>query len=153
MYMVAILDWFSRYVVSWTVSTTQDMLFCLDALELALRRGRPEIFNSDQESQFTSRVFTDLLKAHRIRMSMDGRGRVFDNIFTERYWRTLQYEEVYLHEYQRSGRANTGLAGMSSFIIIKDCISRSMTKHLLKSIFDRTTKIKKPVTIEEKEVN
>jgi putative transposase len=107
MYMVVILDWFSRYVVSWAVSTTQDVLFCLDALEVALTRGTPEIFNSDQGSQFTSRAFTDLLKAHAVRISMDGRGRVFDNIFTERYWRTLKYEEVYLNDYQsvREGKS------------------------------------------------
>lgn len=110
MYMVVILDWFSRYVVSWAVSTTQDVVFCLDALEYALMTGKPEIFNSDQGSQFTSRVFTDVLKAHAVRISMDGRGRVFDNIFTERYWRTLKYEEVYLNDYQsvREGKYRIG---------------------------------------------
>jgi len=110
MYLVAILDWFSRYVVSWAISTTQDVLFCLEALEDALRKATPEIFNSDQGSQFTSTAFTDLLKAHAIRISMDGRGRVFDNIFTERYWRTLKYEEVYLNDYQdvREGKDRIG---------------------------------------------
>jgi len=110
MYLVAILDWFSRYVVSWAISTTQDVLFCLEALEDALRKATPEIFNSDQGSQFTSTAFTDLLKAHAIRISMDGRGRVFDNIFTERYWRTLKYEEVYLNDYQdvREGKYRIG---------------------------------------------
>ena len=110
MYMVAILDWLSRYVVSWTVSTTQDVLFCLDALEVALKKGTPEIFNTYQGSHFTSRVFTDLLKAHAVRISMDGRGRVFDNILTERYWRILQYEEVYLNAYQsvREGKYRIG---------------------------------------------
>lgn len=100
MYLVAILDWFSRYVLSWVVSTTLDVAFCLRALEAALAQGTPEIFNSDQGSQFTSTAFTSLLKAHDIRISMDGRGRVFDNIFTERFWRSLKYEEVYLHDYQ-----------------------------------------------------
>ena len=110
MYLVAILDWFSRYIVSWAISTTQDVLFCLEALEGALSQGKPEIFNSDQGSQFTSTAFIDLLKAHAIRISMDGRGRVFDNIFTERLWRTVKYEEVYLHDYQdvREGKYGIG---------------------------------------------
>jgi len=110
MYLVAVLDWFSRYVVSWAVSTTQDVLFCLDALEGALTKGTPEIFNSDQGSQFTSTAFTSQLKAHGIRISMDGRGRVFDNIFTERFWRSLKYEDVYLHDYQsvREGKYGIG---------------------------------------------
>lgn len=110
MYLVAILDWFSRYVVAWAVSTTQEVGFCLEALECALSKGTPEIFNSDQGSQFTSLAFTDLLKAHEIRISMDGRGRVFDNIFTERFWRTVKYEDVYLHDYQsvREGKLGIG---------------------------------------------
>jgi putative transposase len=110
MYLVAILDWFSRYVLSWAVSTTLDVTFCLRALEAALVQGKPEIFNSDQGSQFTSTAFTSLLQAHAIRISMDGRGRVFDNIFTERFWRSLKYEEVYIHEYQsvREGKQGIG---------------------------------------------
>jgi putative transposase len=99
MYLVAILDWFSRYVVSWAVSNTQDVTFCIEALETALRHGQPEIFNSDQGSQFTSTAFTTILLTHEIRISMDGRGRVFDNIFTERLWRSVKYEEVYIHDY------------------------------------------------------
>jgi putative transposase len=110
MYLVAILDWFSRYVVSWAVSTTQEVGFCIEALESALMKGTPEIFNSDQGSQFTSLAFIELLKAHEIRISMDGQGRVFDNIFTERLWRTIKYEEVYLHDYQsvREGKLGIG---------------------------------------------
>ena len=110
MYLVAILDWFSRYVVSWAISTTQDVLFCLEALEEALGKGKPEIFNSDQGSQFTSSAFTDVLQAHAVRISMDGRGRVFDNIFTERLWRSVKYEEVYLHDYHsvREGKHGIG---------------------------------------------
>jgi putative transposase len=110
MYLVAILDWCSRYVLSWAVSTTQDVFFCLEALEVALTKGTPEIFNSDQGSQFTSAVFTDVLKTHAIQISMDGRGRVFDNIFTERLWRTIKYEEVYLHDYHtvREGKQGIG---------------------------------------------
>jgi putative transposase len=110
MYLVAILDWCSRYVLSWAVSTTLDVTFCLDALEAALAQGTPKIFNSDQGSQFTSTAFTSLLKAHKIQISMDGRGRVFDNIFTERFWRSLKYEEVYIHEYLsvREGKQGIG---------------------------------------------
>ena len=99
MYLVAILDWFSRYVLAWGVSNTQDVTFCVSALEAALQNGRPEIFNSDQGSQFTSTAFTTVLLQHQIRISMDGRGRVFDNIFTERLWRSVKYEEVYVHDY------------------------------------------------------
>jgi putative transposase len=93
-YLVAILDWFSRFVVSWSLSLTMEMDFCLEALDRALRRGRPEIFNSDQGSQFTSEKFTGKLEARKIAVSMDGRGRCFDNIFVERLWRSLKYEEV-----------------------------------------------------------
>lgn len=113
MYLVAILDWFSRYVVSWAISTTQDVLFCVEALEEAFTKGTPEIFNSDQGSQFTSKAFTELLKAHAVRISMDGRGRVFDNIFTERLWRTVKYEDVYLHDYQS---VREGKYGISRYI-------------------------------------
>jgi len=96
LYLVAIMDWYSRYVLSWEVSTTLDKEFCLSALEKALGRSKPEIFNTDQGSQFTSLEFTGRLEASGIRVSMDGRGRVFDNIFVERLWRTVKYEEVYL---------------------------------------------------------
>lgn len=99
-YLVAIMDWFSRYVISWSVSVTMDVYFCLEAVDKALRQGKPGIFNSDQGSQFTSREFTGLLLGADIRISMDGRGRVFDNIFIERLWRSVKYEEVYLKEYQ-----------------------------------------------------
>jgi len=98
-YLVAIMDWFSRYVLSWSVSVTMDVYFCLEALEKALAVGKPEIFNTDQGSQFTSREFTGMLPGAGIRISMDGKGRAFDNIFIERLWRTVKYEEVYLKEY------------------------------------------------------
>jgi len=88
-YLVAILDWFSRYVVSWEVSVSLESEFCVSALNWALMRGRPEIFNSDQGAQFTSEIFTKRLEDHDIRISMDGRGRVMDNIFVERLWRTV----------------------------------------------------------------
>jgi putative transposase len=98
LYLVAVLDWFSRYVLSWRVSDSLDTSFCLEALDEALSRGRPEVFNSDQGSQFTSREFTGRLAAAGIQISMDGRGRAFDNIFIERLWRTVKYEEVVRHE-------------------------------------------------------
>jgi putative transposase len=99
-YLVAIMDWFSRYVLSWNVSITMEVDFCLEALENALKRqASAEIFNSDQGSQFTSKVFTNRVKDAGMKISMDGRGRVFDNIFIERLWRTVKYEEVYLKEY------------------------------------------------------
>jgi putative transposase len=108
-YLVAVLDWFSRYVLAWELSVTMDVGFCIDALERALQRGaRPEIFNSDQGAQFTSDAFTGRLRAADIRISMDGRGRALDNIFVERLWRTVKYEEVYLKDYPSvpSARAN-----------------------------------------------
>jgi putative transposase len=98
-YLVAIMDWFSRYVLAWEVSVTLEPSFCVSALDWALKRGCPEIFNSDQGSQFTSDVFTGRLKDHGILISMDGRGRAMDNIFVERLWRTVKYEEVYLKDY------------------------------------------------------
>ena len=100
MYLVVIMDWYSRYVLSWEISNTLDTGFCLDALEAALARQRPAIFNSDQGAQYTSRAFTDRLEAAAVQISMDGRGRVFDNIFVERFWRTLKYEDIYLKDYE-----------------------------------------------------
>jgi putative transposase len=99
MYLVAIMDWFSRFVVAWQLSNTLDGAFCLAALRLALRHGQPEIFNTDQGVQFTTHDFTNELQAANICISMDGRGRVFDNIFVERLWRTVKYEDIYIKEY------------------------------------------------------
>jgi putative transposase len=99
-YLVAILDWYSRYVLAWEVSNTLDTGFCVAALERALARGRPTIFNTDQGSQFTSEAFTGRLLAAEVRISMDGRGRALDNVFVERLWRTVKYEEVYLKSYE-----------------------------------------------------
>jgi putative transposase len=99
-YLTAVMDWYSRYVLSWEVSVTMDEGFCVSALESALRRhGRPEIFNSDQGVQFTGKAFTGVLKEAGVRISMDGKGRAMDNIMVERLWRSLKYEEVYLKEY------------------------------------------------------
>jgi len=108
-YLVAIIDWYSRYVLSWEVSTTMENEFCTSALTRSLQVARPEIFNTDQGSQFTSNAFTGILKDHQIAISMDGRGRALDNIFVERLWRSVKYEEVYLHDYQNTPQAITGL--------------------------------------------
>jgi putative transposase len=115
LYLVAVMDWFSRFVLSWSLSLTMEMDFCLEALDRALRRGRPEIFNSDQGSQFTSEKFTGKLEARKIAVSMDGRGRCFDNIFVERLWRSLKYEEVYLKDYTSVAEARAGIAGYFQF--------------------------------------
>lgn len=99
MYLVAVMDWYSRYVLTWELSNTLDGQFCLAALEEALIQGTPEIFNTDQGAQFTAQAFTERLEKAQIRVSMDGRGRALDNVFLERLWRTVKYEEVYLHAY------------------------------------------------------
>jgi putative transposase len=109
-YLVAVMDWFSRYVLSWAVSITLDTAFCVEALDQALGHGHPEIFNTDQGVQFTSQAFTARLKEGGIRISMDGRGRALDNVFVERLWRTVKYEEVYLRDYQTVWEARHGLA-------------------------------------------
>jgi putative transposase len=98
-YLVAIMDWHSRYVLSWELSNSLEASFCLAALDRALAGGQPEIFNSDQGAQFTSRPFTGRLEAAGVSISMDGRGRAFDNIFVERLWRSVKYEDIYLKEY------------------------------------------------------
>jgi putative transposase len=99
-YLVAIMDWFSRYVLSWELSVTMDVGFCVTALEWALKYAKPEIFNSDQGAQFTSDQFTKRLLTHKVEISMDGRGRALDNVFVERLWRTVKYEEIYLKDYE-----------------------------------------------------
>ena len=114
-YLVAVMDWFSRYVLSWALSLTLEVDFCLEALRGALRRGRPEIFNSDQGSQFTSERFTGELEARGIAISMDGRGRCLDNIFIERLWRSLKYEEVYLRDYRAVSEAREGIGRYLQF--------------------------------------
>jgi len=110
MYLVAILDWYSRYVLSWRVSNTMDTTFCLEALEEALGRWpAPEVFNTDQGSQFTSEAFTGRLEAAQIAVSMDGRGRALDNVFIERLWRTVKYEDIYLKDYATADELIEGL--------------------------------------------
>ena len=111
LYLVAVMDWATRKVLSWRVSNTLDVEFCLEALEEALARfGRPEIFNTDQGSQFTSPRFTGLLQRAKVRISMDGRGRWLDNVFIERLWRSLKYECVYLHAFETGSELRAGLS-------------------------------------------
>ena len=108
-YLVAILDWFSRYVLSFRLSNSLETVFCREALDEALEMGTPDIFNSDQGCQFTSADFTETLKQREIKISMDGRGRCFDNIFVERLWRSVKYEDIYLRGYQTMSEAQEGL--------------------------------------------
>lgn len=115
MYLVAVLDWFSRYVVSWALDQTLTISFVLEAVEQAFSQAKPEIFNSDQGSQFTSPQYIDRLIAADVQISMDGRGRALDNIFTERLWRSVKYEEVYLKDYQTPRDARLGLTRYFNF--------------------------------------
>lgn len=115
MYLVAVLDWFSRYVVSWELDQTLEIAFVLAAVERALGQATPQIWNSDQGSQFTSSQYTERLLAANVQISMDGRGRALDNIFTERLWRTVKYEEVYLHDYATPREARQELARYFGF--------------------------------------
>ena len=115
LYLVAIMDWYSRYVVAWRLSNTLDAAFCVEVLDEALRKGKPEVFNTDQGGQFTSEGFIGLLKQHGVSISMDGKGRYSDNIFIERLWRTVKYEEVYLKAYSGGREAKAGLDAYFSF--------------------------------------
>lgn len=114
-YLVVIMDWFSRYVVTWTLSNSMEGSFCRTALQHALRGARPQIFNTDQGSQFTAQSFTTLLEAAGVQISMDGRGRVFDNIFVERLWRTVKYEHLYLYDYESIPAVAAGLEAYFQF--------------------------------------
>lgn len=116
LYLVAIMDWHSRRVMAWRVSNTMTSDFCVEALEEALRRyGTPQVFNTDQGSQFTSEAFTGVLKDANITISMDGKGRWLDNVFIERLWRSVKYEEIYLHAYSRVVDVNAGLTRYFTF--------------------------------------
>jgi len=115
LYLVVIIDWYSRYVLSWRLSNTLDAGFCVDALEEALKKDRPDIFNTDQGAQFTSEAFTGILKQHGVRISMDGKGSYNDNLFIERLWRSVKYEEVYLKAYQDGREARIGLGNYFRF--------------------------------------
>jgi len=114
-YLTVVMDWTSRYVLSWELSNTLDATFCVEALERALAISKPEIFNTDQGAQYTSEAFIGRLKKARVKISMDGRGRCYDNIFVERLWRTVKYEEVYLHHYETMEEAWEGLGRYFAF--------------------------------------
>ncbi len=115
LYLAAVMDWFSRYVLAWRLSNTLEGSFCLEALDEALSISRPEIFNSDQGAQFTATAFTGRLQAANVAISMDGRGRALDNVFVERLWRSVKYEEVYLKDYQDGWEAEASLARYFEF--------------------------------------
>jgi putative transposase len=115
MYLTAVIDWFSRYVLSWRLSNTLEGRFCLEALDEALARGRPEIFNTDQGSQFTAREYTDRLEEAGVAVSRDGRGRALDNVFVERLWRSVKYEDIYIKDYERVPELVSGLTAYFGF--------------------------------------
>jgi putative transposase len=114
-YLTAVMDWYSRYVLTWRLSNSLDSTFCLEALEEALASGQPEIFNTDQGVQFTSLAFTGCLESRGVAISMDGRGRALDNVFVERLWRTVKYEEVYLKDYDDAWHAEASLGEYFDF--------------------------------------
>ena len=115
MYLTAVIDWYSRYVLSWRLSNTLDGGFCLEALDEALSRGRPEIFNTDQGSQFTSREYTGRLEGAGVAVSRDGRGRALDNVFVERLWRSVKYEDIYIKDYEWVPDLESGLRAYFRF--------------------------------------
>lgn len=115
MYLVAVMDWYSRYVLSWRLSNSLSVLFCIEALQEALQQATPSIFNTDQGSQFTSCEFLAVLEAAQIQISMDGRGRALDNVFIERLWRSVKYEHVYLHSYETVRELQEGLGTYFEF--------------------------------------
>ena len=161
LYLVAIIDWYSRYVLSWSLSNTLDAGFCVEALEEALKKGRPDIFNTDQGAQFTSEAFTGLLEEQGVRISMDGKGSYNNNLFIERLWRTVKYEEVYLKAYQDGRDARTSLSSYFRFYnaerphqalsyqtpskIYNSIKGESTPRGMLKSIIPDTPRIAEPI--------
>jgi putative transposase len=115
MYLAAVIDWFSRYVITWRLSNTLDGGFCLEMLDDALRAGKPEVFNTDQGVQFTAAAFTGRLESAGVAVSMDGRGRALDNVFVERLWRTVKYEDIYIRGYESVPELHRGLGGYFGF--------------------------------------
>ena len=136
LYLVAIMDWHSRHVLAWKLSNTMDTGFCMAALEEALGKGRPEIFNTDQGAQFTSEAFTQMLQEQRVQVSMDGKGRYLDNIFVERLWRSIKYEEVYLKLTKLSPRPELG-----SMLTWSSTTSRGLTRLWATGLQPRYTKM------------
>jgi putative transposase len=115
MYLAAVIDWYSRYVIGWRLSNTLDGSFCLEMLEDALRGGKPEVFNTDQGVQFTAAAFTGRLESAGVAVSMDGRGRALDNVFVERLWRSVKYEDIYIQFYDTVPGLHRGLARYFAF--------------------------------------
>ena len=115
MYLTAVIDWYSRYVLAWRLSNTLDGAFCLEVLEEALTMGRPEIFNTDQGAQFTAQEYTGRLEAAGFAVSMDGRGRALDNVFVERLWRSVKYEDIYIKDYEQVDELESGLTAYFRF--------------------------------------
>jgi putative transposase len=115
MYLVAVIDWYSRYVLSWELSNTLDANFCVGALKTSLSQGQPTIFNTDQGSQFTSHSFTDELSKNGFELSMDGKGRALDNVFVERLWRSVKYEDIYIKQYETGGHLYSRLTSYFNF--------------------------------------
>ncbi len=109
LYLTAIIDWFSRFILAWEISNTLDTEFCINAVEKSFKHGSPEIFNTDQGSQFTSKAFISVILDNKIKLSMDGRGRAFDNIFIERFWRSLKWENVYINDYTNCHQVFKGI--------------------------------------------
>lgn len=142
-YLTVVMDWYSRYVLSWGISITLDAAFCVEALEDALTIGVPEIFNTDQGSQFTSTAFTDTLHDHHVAISMDGKGRVFDNIFIERLWRTVKYEEVYLKDYANVAEAIQSL-GVYFRLYNEERIHTAIGRKTPYEVYYGTAKIPQP---------
>ena len=115
LYLSAIIDWYSRYIVAWEISNSLDVSFCVETLEKALEKNKPQIFNTDQGSQYTSNIFTDILKSNHIEISMDGKGRAIDNIMIERFWKSIKYEYIYLNEITTGTELWTGLNDYFNF--------------------------------------
>lgn len=142
LYLTAIMDWYTRYVLSWRLSNTLDVGFCLEALEEALDTSKPEIFNSDQGCQYTSKDFTSILERRGIQISMNGKGRCYDNIFVERLWRSVKYEEVYLKRYETGKEAKEGLSSYLKFYNERR-LHQSLGYKVPWEIYDHATKQEK----------
>jgi putative transposase len=143
LYLVAVMDWVSRYVLAWRLSNLLDSTFCVEALEDALSQGRPEIFNTDQGSQFTGDDFIDALRMHDVAISMDGRGRFSDNIFVERLWRSLKYEEVYLKAYQNVAEARCSIAAYFEFYN-HERLHQALDYRAPRQVFEEALRVAKP---------
>lgn len=115
LYLSAIIDWYSRYIIAWEISNSLDVSFCTEILEKALEKNKPDIFNTDQGSQYTSNIFTDILKSNNVEISMDGKGRALDNIMIERFWKSVKYEYIYLNEIATGTELWTGLNDYFNF--------------------------------------